>query len=48
VENRFPADARVGEINNGNRMMSGDRPGYTFPPKKHRTFTTQFAHSLIV
>jgi hypothetical protein len=22
--------------------------GYTFPRKKHRTFTTQFAHSLIV
>jgi hypothetical protein len=48
VENRFPAGASVGAINTGNRVMSGDKPGYTFPPKKHRAFTTQFARSLIV
>jgi hypothetical protein len=48
VENRFPAGARAGAINPGNRVMSGDDLLYTFPPKKHRAFTTQFVHSLIV
>jgi hypothetical protein len=32
--------------NHGKTVMALAR--YTFPPKKHRTFTTQFAHSFIV
>jgi hypothetical protein len=42
VENRFPADARVGDINTGNRMMSGDRPGRDVSTEK----TPRLHHSV--